>query len=198
MLITRSRAFAIALSALALCLSLAPAGVTAAPTMLPMGTATPLRAVVALIAPFSNPVAGHNACNALTGRVGTCPITPRLLYRLEHPIRFKENGNLVCRCQNPPRAVRWAQVDDNGFVAHVNVRWMYLATNSYTMTFVVARQDDGWRVDDAYCAGNLTTSIYEPPTGPCASGSGSSGSSLGTSTPQLSFPCSYRHGHARA
>jgi hypothetical protein len=145
---------------------------------------------VALIAPLYNPAAGHNACNALTGRVGTCPITPRLLYRLEHPIRFKENGNLVCRCQNPPRAVRWAQVDDNGFVAHVNVRWMYLAANSYTITFVVARQDDGWRVDDAYCAGNPTTSIYEPPTGPCASGSGSSTGMSTPSTPHLSFPCS--------
>jgi hypothetical protein len=119
---TRSRAFAIALSALALYLNLAPAGVNAAPTMPPMGTATPLRAVVALIAPFDNPAAGHNACNALSGQVRTCPITPRLPYRLEHPIRFKVNGNLVCRCQNPPRAVRWAQTDSNGFVAHVNVR----------------------------------------------------------------------------
>jgi hypothetical protein len=149
---------------------------------------------VALIAPFYNPAAGHNACNALTGRVRTCPITPRLLYRLEHPMRFKENGNLVCRCQNAPRAVRWAQVDDNGFVAQVNVRWMYLAANSYTMSFVVARQNDGWRVDDAYCAGDPKTSIYEPPAGPCASGSGSSGSFMGTSTPGtstpgLSFPC---------
>jgi hypothetical protein len=184
--ITRSRALVIALSVLALSLSLAPAGVTAAPTMPPKGTATPLRAVVALIAPFSNPAAGHNACNALTGRVATCPITPRLLYRLEHPIRFKENGNLICRCQNPPRAVRWMQTDNNGFLAHVNVHWMYLATNSYTVTFVVAHQDDGWRVDDAYCAGDPTTSIYEPPTGPCASGSGAS---MGTSMPHLSFPC---------
>jgi hypothetical protein len=184
---TRSWAFAIALSVLTLCLSLAPTGVNAAPIRLTTGTATPLRAVMALIAPFYNPAAGHNACNALTGRVETCPITPRLLYRLEHPIRFKENGNLVCRCQNTPRVVRWAQVDDNGFVAHVNVHWMYLAANSYTMTFVVARQDDGWRVDDAYCAGNPTTSIYEPPTGPCAVGSASS---MGMSTPQLSFPCS--------
>src|SRR5438128_10856083 len=124
--ITRSRAFAIALSALALYLSLAPTRVNAAATMPPMGTATPLRAVVALIAPFYNPAAGHNACNALTGRVGTCPVTPRLLYRLEHPMRFKENGNLVCRCQNPPRAVRWAQVDDNGFVAAVTVRRLEL------------------------------------------------------------------------
>ena len=149
---TRSRVFAIALSALVLYLSLAPAGVEAAPTRLTTGTATPLRAVVALIAPFYNPAAGHNTCNALSGRVGTCPITPRLRYRLEHPIRFKEHGNLVCRCQNPPRAVRWGQTDNNGFVAHVNVRWIYLATNSYTVTFMVARQDDGWRVDDAYCA----------------------------------------------
>ena len=63
--------------------------------------------------------------------------------------------------------MRWAQVDDNGFVAHENVRWVYLATNSYTITVVVARHDDGWRVDDAYRAGNPKTSIYNPPTRPC-------------------------------
>ena len=33
--------------------------------------------------------------------------------------------------------------------------------------FVVGRQDDGWRVDDAYCAGRPQTSIYNPPAGPC-------------------------------
>ena len=114
----RSWAFAITLSALALYLSLAPAGVNATPTRLTTGTATPLRAVMALIAPFYNPAAGHNACNALTGRVGTCPVTPRLLYRLEHPLRSKENGNLVCRCQNPPRAHRRVEVQG----AHITHR----------------------------------------------------------------------------
>jgi hypothetical protein len=150
----------------AVVLTLLPLPAAAAPAF---GTATPLQAVVTLLRPFYSGVAGNAlACNALRGQVLACPITARLRYRLEHPIRFKENGNLVCRCQNPPRAVRWMQTDNNGFVAHVNVRWMYLATNSYTSTFVVARQDDGWRVDDAYCAGRPQTSIYNPPTGPCA------------------------------
>jgi hypothetical protein len=108
-------------------------------------------------------VAGNAlACNALRGQALACPITARLRYRLQHYIRYVETANLVCRCQNPPRAVRWMQTDNNGFVAHVNVRWMYGATNSYTITFVVARQDDGWRVDDAYCAGRPQTSIYNP------------------------------------
>ena len=39
--IIRSRAFSVALSALALCLSLAPTGVNAAPIRLTTGTATP-------------------------------------------------------------------------------------------------------------------------------------------------------------
>jgi hypothetical protein len=132
------------------------------------GTATPLRAVLVLVRPFSTPDAAQGACNALTGQVASCPVTPRLRYRLQHPVRQRENGNLVCRCQNPPRRVRAAQTDRNPFVAHVDTRWVYGASLAYTITFVVARQDDGWRVDDAYCAGRPQTSVYNPPAGPCA------------------------------
>jgi hypothetical protein len=149
-------------------LTLLPLPAAAAPAS---GTATPLQAVVTLLRPFYSGMAGNAlACNALSGRVLACPITPRLLYRLEHPMRFKENGNLVCRCQNPPLHVSWVQTDNNGFVAHVKTGWVYAAgaRPMYTITFVVARQDDGWRVDDAYCLARPQTSIYNPPTGPCA------------------------------
>ena len=137
----------------------APAAVT--------GTATPLQAVITLVRPFITPGPFSGACNALSGRVLACPITARLRYRWQHSLRV-ENGNLVCRCQNPPRAIRWNLTDNNGFVAHVSTRWVYGATNSYTITFVVGREDDGWRVDDTYCAGHPQTSVYNPPTGPCA------------------------------
>ena len=93
-------------------LTLLPLPAAAAPAS---GTATPLQAVVTLLRPFYSGVAGNAlACNANRGQVLACPITARLRYRLEHTIRFKENGNLVCRCQNPPRAVRWMQTDNNG------------------------------------------------------------------------------------
>jgi hypothetical protein len=150
------------LGALALTVLAPPAA--AAPTS---GTATPLQAVVTLLRPFYSGVAGNAlACNALTGQVQACPITARLRYRLQHYVRNVETGNLVSRSQVPPRAVSWVQTDANGFVAHVTTRWV--ARPSYTITFVVARQDDGWRVDDSYCAGRPQTSLYNPPTGPCA------------------------------
>lgn len=139
-------------------------GVPAATTT---GAATPIQAVATLLAPFAAPGPPRGACDAVTGRVQGCPITPRLRYRLEH-FQAGENGNIVGRTQNPPRSLRWAQIGNNGFVARVNTRWDYGASNSYAITFVVARQDDGWRVDDAYCAGRPQTSIYNPPAGPCA------------------------------
>jgi hypothetical protein len=140
--------------------------VRAAPAAVP-GTATPLQAVITLVRPFLSPGPGTNACNALTGRIRSCPISARLRYRLQHYQRG-ENGNLVCRCQNPPRALHWTQTDTNGFVAHVSTRWLYGASSAYTITFVVGREEDGWRVDDAYCGGRPQTSVYNPPTGPCA------------------------------
>jgi hypothetical protein len=93
-------------------------------------------------------------------------LSVRLRYRLQHYHRG-ENGNLVCRCQNPPRALRWRQTDTNGFVAHVSTQWLYAASTAYTITFVVGREEDGWRVDHAYC-GHPQASIYNPLTGPCA------------------------------
>lgn len=154
----------LALTGLALPLGVGQAASRPA-TAVSTGAATPLAAVAALVGPMATPES-RAACQAISGQVAACPITPRLRYRLQHYTR-NENGNLVSRGQNPPRAVRYAQRDNNGFVARVDTRWAYGASNAYTITFVVARQDDGWRVDDAYCAGRPATSIYNPPTGPC-------------------------------
>ncbi len=143
--------------------ALAP-GATAAPSV--AGAATPAQAVSALLKPFYTPGPAGGACNALSGQVAGCPITLRLRYRLQHYQRG-ENGNLICRCQNPPRIVRWTQKDNNGFVAHVTTTWIYGASSTYALVFIVARQDDGWRVDDSACAGRPATSVYTPPTGPC-------------------------------
>jgi pimeloyl-ACP methyl ester carboxylesterase len=41
-----------------------------------------------------------------------------------------------------------------------------IPSTAYTITFVVGREEDGWRVDHAYC-GRPQTSIYNLPTGPC-------------------------------
>jgi hypothetical protein len=116
------------------------------------GTATPLQAVLALVPPFSTQGPALGTCNALGGQVAACPVTARLRYRLQHPVRPQENGNLICRCQNPPRGMRVARTDRNPFVAHVNTRWVFGASRAYTITFVVARQDAGWRVGNTYCS----------------------------------------------
>ena len=129
------------------------------------GSWTPVRAVAALVGPMATP-GSQAACQVISGEVEACPITSRLRYRLAHYQR-DENGNIVSRAQNAPRAIRYAQGASNSFVARVDTRWVYGASEAYTITFVVVRQDDGWRVDDAYCAGRPATSIYNPPVGPC-------------------------------
>lgn len=160
---TARRALLLTLAVVAL--ALAP-GMAFAATRSAAAAPTPVQAVTTLLAPFARPGGSHGACDALTGHVLACPITARLRFRLRQ-YRQGENGNLVCRCQNPPRGIRWVQTGNNGFVARVDTRWLYGASTSYTITFVVAREDDGWHVDDAYCARRLQTSIYNPPAGPC-------------------------------
>ncbi len=78
--------------------------------------------MLALVRPFSTPGAAQGACNALTGQVAACPISARLRYRLQHPLRLRENGNLICRCQTPPQAVRAALMSSTPFVARVDTR----------------------------------------------------------------------------
>ncbi|MBV9278944.1 MAG: hypothetical protein JOZ41_02585 [Chloroflexi bacterium] len=138
----------------------APAGARAAihPAA---GAATPVKAVSQLLAGFT--MHRNAACNPVVGRLAACPITPRLRARVQHA---RENGNILCRCQNPPTSVGISLADNNGRVAHVNSRWSY-AANSFVMVWVVLHQAGGWLVDDSYCAGRPATTIYKKPAGPC-------------------------------
>jgi hypothetical protein len=149
-----------------------PAGASA---QVAAGLATPVQAVAVLLESFYRPLA-QSTCQAITGRYAHCRITARLRYRLQHPDRVPGTVNPLCRCQNFIPAIRWAQVDNNGFVAHVNTLW----PPTLAITFVVARQDDGWVVDDNYCAGRPATSLYHIPIGPCMNdGRGAVGAGAG-------------------
>jgi hypothetical protein len=134
------------------------------------GTSTPEEAVSTLIKPLYSPGAGGGACDALSGKLDGCPLSARLLTRLQHPIVNQETGNLVGRNQNPPQSVSVAPVSNDGQTAQINTVWQYGAS-SYTITFAAVKQADGWVVDDSYCAGNPSTSIYNAPVGPCPSAS---------------------------
>ena len=118
-------------------------------------------------AALRHPAPAQGACAALGGQGAACPVTPRLRYRLQRPVRYQQIGNLVCRCRNPLRGVRAAQTGRNPFVARVDTRRVCGAPRAYAITFIVVRQDDGWRVDDAFCACRPQTSIYNPLAGPC-------------------------------
>jgi|GEM_PF-3462860 len=141
------------------------------------GAATPEAAVSTLIKTLHDPTASGAGCNALTGRVDDCPITAKLRARLQKPAPG-ENGNIVSRSQNPAQSVAVTLVENDGQTARVNTRWEYGA-GSYTITFVVVKEADGWLVDDSYCAGNPQTSIYNSPVGPCSMDVSSPGTSAG-------------------
>lgn len=126
------------------------------------GASTPEQAVTTLVEPFYNPAAGSNACNAVTGRFAACPITVRLRARLEGAT---ENGNIVSRSQNPPRRVAIMPTKSDAHVAQVATVWDF--SSSYSITFTVVKQEGGWLVDDSFCSAEPSSSIYNPPTGPC-------------------------------
>ena len=126
------------------------------------GATTPVQAVTILVTPFSS--SQHNkACNALEGKLAACPITQRLRQRLQ---TAKENGNLICRCQNPPRWTRVWLYSRSGTTAHVEVMWDYGGT-WYPMVFVTVMRHGGWLVDDQYCTARPSTTVYHTPAGPC-------------------------------
>src|SRR5512138_2891861 len=104
------------------------AGLIAAALLLSLSTSpaawasasTPEDAVSALVKPLSDPSAGGGSCDTVTGQLTGCPITPRLMDRLQHPIVNVEPGNLVSRAQNPPQSVVLKTIDNDGQVAHVD------------------------------------------------------------------------------
>jgi hypothetical protein len=136
------------------------------------GASTPTEAVQTLIRPFYDPSAGNQPCNALSGKFQDCPVTARLLQLLQNPVPKVGSGNPVSRSQNPPSGVSVSLMDNNGQTARVSTVWQYGAAGSYTIIFVVVKQANGWAVDDSFCAGasgeaTQSTSIYNPPVGPC-------------------------------
>jgi hypothetical protein len=162
----RNRLLSIA-GAIVLCL-LTGAAVVAQAT----GAAAPSEAVQTLVQPFVTVGPPQAGCNALTGQVVDCPVTARLRARLQSPIAGVETGNLISRSQNPPRAVEVAQVKlaEGATEAQVNTRWQYGTSQNqaeYIITFVVRKEAGGWLVDDTYCQNNMSTSIHNPPVGPC-------------------------------
>ena len=128
----------------------------------PARPATPVAAVSLL-------VNGHLA--ACTDPAGWspakgCPITVRLQRRLrQHPTEGRGGGaDPICRCQNTA-PIRITLHDAKGKVAHVNVRWAFQPP--LTITFTAVRQGKIWLVDDTYCAGKPSTSIYKSPVKSC-------------------------------
>lgn len=124
---------------------------------------TPVHAVTTLVKPFTGSQYNNAACNPLKGKLAACPITQRLLQRLQ---TAKENGNLICRCQNPPRWTRVWLYSRSGTTAHVEVMWDYGGT-WYPMVFVTVMRHGGWLVDDQYCTARPSTTVYHTPAGPC-------------------------------
>ena len=162
MFIRQVKLLSLALAASALLLLPLSAG--AAPNA--VGASTPEEAVSIIVAPFYTPGQNDAACNALTGKLDGCPLRPRLLDRLQHPIVGVETGNLISRSQNPPQTVRVSLIDNDGSMAHVDTRWDFGA-GYYSITFVVIKEAGAWNIDDSYCTGHPQTSIYQSPTGPC-------------------------------
>ena len=153
----------------ALVLSLLTVAVVAAQAA---GATNPSAAVQVLVQPFVAAGSPQAGCNALTGQVADCPVTARLRARLQSPIPGVETGNLVSRSQNPPAVLEVAQIKlaEGATEAQVNTRWGYGASPNQAetiITFVVRKEAGGWLVDDSYCQNNLSTSIHNPPVGPC-------------------------------
>jgi hypothetical protein len=136
------------------------------------GAASPSAAVRTLVQSLATANTPATGCNTLRGQVDDCPITARLRTRLQSPIPGVETGNLISRSQNPPSTLDVAEVKlaEGATVAQVNTRWQYGPSDNaveYTITFVARKEAGGWLVDDAYCQNDLSTSIYNAPTGPC-------------------------------
>jgi hypothetical protein len=143
----------------------------------PVHAATALQAVRVMMRPYD--MVGYNFTNCTTKSPRrnpglTCPETPRLLHWLAvRRLPVGDSGLAFCRCQSPPRAVRVWQLDNNGHMAHVAVRWMFGQAGSprtiSTDTFVVLHRSIGWLIDDEYCTGHPWTSVYRGAAGaaPC-------------------------------
>ena len=158
-----------------------PATVTASPLgMRPhVAAATPRDAVQRVIQPFvdrSSPSAG---CNALSGKLAACPITPRLRAAVSRELRWEikhthgGNGNEFCRCQNPPRrvtisAVKAPYVNASGRFVEVETVWSW-GSRPMNLTWITRQVQGRWQVDNNFCSGYPNKDLYHIPVGPCPS-----------------------------
>ncbi len=175
-MLAHARSFALALALVATTGLASRASATVAT---PRGASTPLQAVAALVTPFYDSAVERAArrdggCDPVTGALAACPLTPRLRARLPIDEAMRYSANPICRCQNPARTVRLAQIYDDGRAAYIITRWFYgpadpgPGDHAYRITFALVRQPDGWDVDDTYCTGQArTTNLYLSSVGPC-------------------------------
>lgn len=99
------------------------------------------------------------------GHTAGCPLSSRLTVRLRHPDTRPPvclggcTLEPICRCQNPPTSISLRLLDQSKVAAHVAARWNY-GPNSFTLTITVRRTFTGWVIDDLYCAGRPSTTVY--------------------------------------
>ena len=126
-------------------------------------TASPVSAVQATVRGYYDPRYNMLTCSTelpmhrLTA-YSTCPMTSRLRRLLNHP-PYRAGGLPFSRSQSGPRTVRVWQHSSNGGTAYVNAWWDF-GPQSFTTTFVLRHQGGAWLIDDEYCAGRPSTSIY--------------------------------------
>src|SRR5947209_3381023 len=123
-----------------------------------VAAATPRTAVLAIIRPFFQQSAQSAACNALTGRLVACPVTPRLRAAAARELQWERkhtqggNGNEFCRCQNTPLRVVVSTVNGpyttaSGRFAQVKTVW-YWGSRPTSITWATRHVPEGWQVDN--------------------------------------------------
>jgi hypothetical protein len=137
------------------------------------GAVSPRRAVQIMIGPFYKPSAQSPSCNALKGQLTSCPLTGRLIKSLVLERRYEQahrsggNGNIFCRCQNPPQRIAITRLIPNGLTVHVLTVWQWGA-ETQMLTFVTRHTTTGWRVANEFCTAKPARDMYHYPIRPCS------------------------------
>lgn len=103
-----------------------------------------------------------------------CPVTGRLERRLrQNPTSGRGGGaDPICRCQNVPTRLDFNVLKKSSGRDVIKVVWIFGTSNpthipNPAIDFVVVRQGGSWLVDDTYCGGYPSTSIYNTPVAAC-------------------------------
>ncbi|HZT97288.1 MAG TPA: hypothetical protein VFB34_10695 [Chloroflexota bacterium] len=166
---------------------------TSTPTVVP--TATPIPSASAAIsavqtmvcwgaAPASNitgcpthPTGTSGPCYQVTPQwtPPACPVTSKLEARLrQNPTSGRGGGaDPICRCQNVPTDLTFTPLLRTPTRDVIEVVWNFggpstaHSSSNPAIDYVVVNRGGTWLVDDSYCSGYPTTSIYNSPVGPC-------------------------------